>query len=361
MDRLPRQIFSWTCRRGHKIDLVQDGNVPPALKTANQQVFMNKRLGRRVEDDEHKIGVRQRLASLLNANTLGFVGRLAQARSIDQVHRNATNGNLFGDQIARGSRSCRDDGSFAFHKAIEERGLADIGLPDDRERESAADNPAPSERCLDWRELCADRPDAVEYLGVRHNVDVVFREIDPGLQCSDQRNQRVLCRLDATRERASQLARGDPGLINRLRLDQVANSLGLSQIDAAGKKSSLREFARLGKSRAALDRLPQEQVEDHRRTVRRYFDDVFSCVGVGCAEEGDDGFVDTTPARRARIQYLREARLGMGQWASETQHRRGDGNGVRPRQANDAYTSAARRSRDGNDRFCADLGLLHAS
>ena len=142
MNRLLRQIFGCICRRSHKIDLVQNSDVLPPLESPNQLFFMNKRFGRSVENDEHKIGVRKRLASLLNADALCLVARLAQASSIDQVHWNTANRDLFGDQITRRSRSGRHDGSLALHKAVEERRLADIGLADDRKRKPAADNPA---------------------------------------------------------------------------------------------------------------------------------------------------------------------------------------------------------------------------
>ncbi len=52
-----------------------------------------------------------------------------------------------------------------------------------------------------------------------------------------------LTALNAAGERAFHLLRGDAGLVQRLRVDQIAHGFSLREIDAAGEKRALGEFA----------------------------------------------------------------------------------------------------------------------
>ena len=65
------------------------------------------------------------------------------------------------------------------------------------------------------------------------DADVVFGEVDAGLQQRDQFEQAALYGLDSAGNGAIDLLGGDAGLIKRRGVDQIANGFGLRQIDAA--------------------------------------------------------------------------------------------------------------------------------
>ena len=153
--------------------------------------------------------------------------------------------------------------------------------------------------------------DAASDLGLRRDVDIVFGKVDAGFEQRDQFDQGLLHGRDAAAERAAHLAGGLARLGERLRVDQVADRLGLRQVELAGEKCALSEFAGLGQPRAQLERAPQQQIEHHRRSVRGNLYEVFAGVGIGRGEQGDHRLVDAArrstphrarrPAGRARV------------------------------------------------------------
>ena len=69
-------------------------------------------------------------------------------------------------------------------------------------------------------------------------------------------------------------------LIQRLRLDQVADSFSLGEIDAPIEERAHGEFAGLGQASPSGEGKINHVSEDHWRTVSRDFDDVIGGVGV---------------------------------------------------------------------------------
>ena len=122
--------------------------------------------------------------------------------------------------------------------------------------------------------------------------DVVFGEIDAGFEQRDQLNQLLLDGLQATGKRAFELLGRDSRLVERLRLDQVADGLGLGEVEAAVKEGAHGEFAGLRQARAAFERQLDDVPQDHRGSVGGDFDDVVGGVGVRLLEVSDDDFVD---------------------------------------------------------------------
>ncbi len=150
--------------------------------------------------------------------------------------------------------------------------------------------------------------DAAGDLLLRSDVDVVFGEVDAGLKERDQFDEGLFERLHATAERAAHLAGGLAGLGERLRVDEVADSFSLGEVELAGKKGALRELAGLGEARAQSESAAEEQIEDDGRAVRGDLNQVFCGVGVRRGEEGDDGFVDAlagSPRRRGHRRGVR--------------------------------------------------------
>jgi hypothetical protein len=97
----------------------------------------------------------------------------------------------------------------------------------------------------------------------------------------------------ATRRLSAHLAGCLAGLGERLRRNQVAHRLRLSEIEFAGQKSALCELARFGQSRTQGKSAAQQQFQHHRRAVRRYLHEIFGSVRVRSAKKSDHGLVDT--------------------------------------------------------------------
>ena len=136
------------------------------------------------------------------------------------------------------------------------------------------------------------RGDALENLLRGKDGDIVLGKIDARFEQRDQLHQLLFDGLQAAGERAIQLLGRDSGLIERLRLDQVADSFGLGEIDAAVEKGAHGEFARAPRG-ARREPAPLDHVaQNHWRAVGGNFDDVVGGVGVWRGEVGDDDFVD---------------------------------------------------------------------
>ena len=126
----------------------------------------------------------------------------------------------------------------------------------------------------------------------RKDRNIVLGEINAGFEHRDQLHQFLFDGLQAAGERAFQLLGCDLGLIERLRLDQIADRLRLGEIDASVEKRAHGELARLGEAGAAGQGQLDHVAQNHRRAVGRDFDDVVGGVGVRLGKVGDHDFVD---------------------------------------------------------------------
>ena len=266
-------------------------------------IFAGHRL-RSIENYQHQIGIRQSFDGFPNADRFRFVERLTNARRIDELNRNATDGHGFAHQVPRSARSCRNDGTFALDQPIEQTRLADIRPADDGKRQSLMNDFSVGEaggKLLQWQ---THRRNALEDDRVLHNRHVVLGEVDSSLEHGDQFDQFLFDRLQSPGKRAFELLRGDLSLVQRLRVDQVADRLGLRQIDAAIQKSAHGEFPRLREPRPGGDAKLDNVAKYHRRTVGRDFNDVVCRVRMRLGKIGYDHFVDTCreqlPLRPAR-------------------------------------------------------------
>jgi len=134
------------------------------------------------------------------------------------------------------------------------------------------------------------RPAAQKLRGGR-DADIVLGEIDAGFQQRDQLEQLLLERRDAARYRSTGLLCGYAGLVKRGGVDQIADSFGPRQIDAAVQKGAQREFSRLGQARAGIEGPVQGKAQDHGRSVAGYLHNVLSRVGSRRFEERGHHFI----------------------------------------------------------------------
>ena len=165
---------------------------------------------------------------------------------------------------------------------------------------------------------------------------------------------------------------GDLSLIERLRVDQIADGFGLGEIDAAVEEGAHGELSGFGETRpggdAQLDNMPQHD----RRSVRSNLNDVVGSVGMRLGEVSDHDFVDTMlvrsrsypspcgDSRRPRLSGRRRA-TGLDQLSKDSpprlhlmfqpQHRLCDLPRLRSGDAHDSNAAASGRRRDGDDRI----------
>ncbi len=134
--------------------------------------------------------------------------------------------------------------------------------------------------------------DVIENLRIGQDRDIIFREIDPGLEERNQVYQLLLDRMQAPRERAFELLCRHFRLIQSLRVDQIPYGFGLREIDAPVEKRAHGELSGLGQPRSGSDAEFDDVPEHHGRSMRRDFDDVVGGVGMRLGEVCDDDFVD---------------------------------------------------------------------
>ena len=187
----------------------------------------------------------------------------------------------------------------------------------------------------------------VQNLLVRNDRDIVFGEVDAGFHDGDQIDQLLLDGLQALGQRAFELAGRDLRLVERLRVDEVANGFGLGQVDASVEEGAHGELAGLGQARAAGERHLDNVTQNDRRAVAGDLDYVVGGVGVRLGEEGDDDFVDALAC--GGIDQFAEVRaaglelvLRSAAWAARCS-RFGTG------ETHHTDAAAARRRGDGDD------------
>src|SRR5438093_185629 len=77
---------------------------------------------------------------------------------------------------------------------------------------------------------------------------------------------------------APELFGRDSRLILSLRVNDIANPLSLSKVNAPIEKGSKGELARLRYARSSVDHHPEYVPEDYRTTVTTDFYNIFACV-----------------------------------------------------------------------------------
>jgi hypothetical protein len=190
-----------------------------------------------------------------------------------------------------------------------------------------------------------NRPQAPQNLRSGRNGDVVLREIDPRLQQRDQVQQLRLQRSDPPRDAATGLLGGDSRLVDRGRVDQVADCLRLRQIDPPVQKRPQCELARHGQSRPMSQR-PLNRVPQHyRRPMARDLDQILRRVRPGMLEERDHRLVDRVASLIQNVCQLRLSRPPV----RGRQKSRSDLHHPRPGQTHHPQPRPSGRSGEGDD------------
>ena len=122
------------------------------------------------------------------------------------------------------------------------------------------------------------RGDVLQDLFSRYHRDIVLGEVNAGLEQRNQFHQFLLDGLQAAGECPFKLLGCHLGLVKSPRLDQIAYSLGLSEIDASLEEGAHGKFARFSDASAARQSKLNNVTQNHRRTVSRDFNDVVRSV-----------------------------------------------------------------------------------
>src|SRR5262249_7083471 len=122
-------------------------------------------------------------------------------------------------------------------------------------------------------------------LCIRSDADIIFREIDAGLEQRDQLEQRLFERRDTARDRALDLLSGDARLVECRSFDEIANRFGPRQIDAAVEERAHRDPARSRQPRSGLDRALQAVPQYDRRAVAGDLNHILGGVRAWAFEE----------------------------------------------------------------------------
>ncbi len=133
--------------------------------------------------------------------------------------------------------------------------LPTLGQPTRTARTTSRDSPRDSHLFGQGGHCCRRRGKSRFQLADRNELDVFLREVQPGLQVSEQAQQ-VFAELRHRRGDATgQLPQGDIELTGVAGIDHAQHRLGLREIEPSGEKCPERELARLGQPRPAAHTL----------------------------------------------------------------------------------------------------------
>ena len=119
------------------------------------------------------------------SDALGFIECAADTGCIHQLYRDTANRHRLRDQIARSAGSRGNNRALAFNESIEQTGFADIRTTYDRQRKPFMNQFSVCKRTAKFFERGAHFRDVLTDLLPRQNRDIVFREINSGLEQCD--------------------------------------------------------------------------------------------------------------------------------------------------------------------------------
>ena len=263
-------------------------------------------LRRYVQDVKDEVGVGKGFVGAGDAVLFGLVytfagGCGAEACGVDETDRDAVERERLFECVARGACDRRDDGAVAFEETVEEGAFAGVGAASDGDGRSVAQELAALEGGSEGFEWRANSGDEVGDLRGWNDVDVVELaggEVHAGFEQGDEVKESFLCGSDAAGERPAELLSGDPSLMEGLGGDEVVDSFGLGEVDAAGEEGSLGKLAGVGEADgetepfAGGEDIAKECVEDDRRAVSGDFDERVARIAVGSVKGGDEAVVE---------------------------------------------------------------------
>ncbi len=328
-----------------QVDLVRDDDALHVRRQPRIDVRRRRPIDVRIDQPQDHVRPADLAPCALDADLLHRVGRVTQARSIDDVQRNAFDLDRLAQGVPRRAGDLGDDRPLLAGKLVQQAGLAHIRLAHQHHVEAAAQQGALPRAVEHAFELRAQFRQPRQRACLLQEFDLFLGKIQRRLDQHAQVDQAVANAVDllgkTARQRSHRRARRSGGR----GLDQVGHAFGLREVQLAVQEGTAGEFTRLRQSRAELQAALQQQLHDHRAAMPLQLDDILAGEGSRPGEEKTKALVD----RLAR--FIEEAgkagdaglRFASGQRAGEIPQ-------AAAGHAHDTDASPARRRRDGSNR-----------
>lgn len=276
----------------------------------------------------------------------GIVG-LANAGGVDDRNRIAIEIELHFDDVTRRAGVWRDNRDIAARQLIDQRGLADIRLPRNRNHEAVAEAFRMSLCRKDFCNFIVQRLDRLDRR--RHQFRghiALVRKIDAGFDQGRGFDDALAPVARAIAEQALQLAERLAALAIGVGVNEIVEAFGFGEVELAVLERPPRELAGLGRARIRNLRNSGEERRQYRAaTMDMEFGDVLT--GGACLP----GNQSTTASSSGWFALSRSSRMaGLSRRRALACERRQRQSGLRPGHAHHrdrAWRTARRQREDG--------------
>jgi hypothetical protein len=302
-----------------------------------------------IDDFDDEVGAFEFLVGALDADALDFVATFAEAGGIDEAEGDAVDLDDFLDGVAGGAGGGADDGALEAEQAIEQAAFADVGLADDDGAGAVAEDAA----LLGGVEEAAGAGDEVGEACLKGGAgvwgDVFFGEVDVGLDVGEDVDERSAEGVGFLADGAGELLVGGAEGESALGVDEVHDGLGLGEVDFAVEEGALGELAGFSGAGSGLEEGFEDALGDEHTAVAVEFDDGFSGVAGGGAEEEGDALIEGEALGVHGLGEVGEAWGPVGQGFAGAEDFGGDGDGLGAGQTDDADGRLPDGGGDGGD------------
>ena len=249
------------------------------------------------------------LARPRDPDRLDRPARLAQPRRVRQRHAHAGDLDRLAHPIARGPRLGGHDRALLADQRVEQRGLSDIGPPDQRDAHSLAHRTGVGRPLEERGEIGVRAGDGgrhrYRHLDTAHVLREVHARFDFGRGVGDALGQR----LDPARQRAAELRQSERASGVGLGVDQIGHRLGLREVEPAAEEGAQRELAGGREARARGQQGRQHAIRGQPAAVAGELHHVLAGVRARSAEHGRHHLVERRSGRGSRHRRGRPGSL----------------------------------------------------
>ena len=245
-----------------------------------------------LDAEQHEVGGAEIAPAHLDAEPVDPTGRVPEPRGVDQPYGPSHEVGMRLDCIAGRTRQLGDQRAIGAQQRVEERRLARVRPPGQHQQRPL---PEPLGRGRGGEQPPDPGGHGLELRGdstSRHGAVVLLWKIDRVGQQAFRLDQRPPQLPHAAREAAVELAQGRPGLRGRAGVDEIADGLGLHQVELAVQHRAAGELTRGGGPRAGRVQRRQQTAGREQPPVTRELDEVLAGIAVGTGEDGVEAAVD---------------------------------------------------------------------
>ncbi len=287
------------CHLGFQIHFVHKNDAVHVLRVFKKLLVLFRQPFVLVDQQQDQIRFGQGFAAAFDADFFHDIIRFADARSVDQFQRNASDVHVFLDRIAGSAGNIRHDGFLFTQQAVQQTGFAYVRPADDGCLKTFAQNLSLFCRIQQVLDVSAHFNGAFFQELCRHFLDViVFRVVDVHFDLSQCVQDDLTDIPDHTGQFAVQLIQSHIHRTIGLSTDQVHDRFGLRQIDPAVQEGTLREFPGLRHAGAVLEDRLQNPVDAHDTAVAVDFHDIFAGERLRSVHDGHHDLVDHVACAR---------------------------------------------------------------